>query len=529
MRRITSPLAVAAVIMLIFAFLISCDNNITPGNSDDPGNDPVFDTAEPLKLAWMIPTQQGLSLTETPLFKNIQEKLNVTFELTELPVSQHIERKKLLIASKQIPDIMSWVTSSEANQYGPSGAFIELSQYIDSMTSFKAKVDQAVSADPLSKYTVYNNNDEIFMTPHYMVSPIPIWDFSYVKSAFDDVGAQDLTTWDKVYDALKAIKAKNPEYYPLAFRNLGGLQTPLRLFVESFTEAKATTIDYIGFDYDADMFVFAPDVEGYKEAVAYFAKYFTEGLIDPDYTVLDEQMLKTRIVKGKVVMIAEYLGGWTGYPGIMRDTNNLLFPLATPKAEGKEQIIGRRIYNFDSSVGTVLNASLADEPNKLGRCLMFLDYMYSEEFYDVQWFDGDVAEKQADGSFVYKDEVYDPEGYQVRNDTYFPWSIMANFQDSNDCRPSPGGPYQLYRDDYLKAPANADKYKPFPAVSFSVSQQTQINNYISAINDRFNSGIVDFAEGKRPITEWEDFSGELKEAGGEDLIRIYNEAYSEQP
>ncbi len=522
MKRIRFLMIVFVMSALILTGVCGCTGGVTPESTVEP----VYDTAEPLTISWMIPTQQGLALTETPLFKNIQQKLNVTFQLTELPVSQHIEKKKLLIASKQIPDIMSWVTSSEANQYGPSGAFMELSQYLDAMPSLKAKIDASIAEDAASKYTVYNSDNKIYMTPHYMVSPIPIWDFSYVKSAFDAIGVTSLNTWDEVYAALKAIKEKNPQYYPLAFRNLGGLQTPLRLFVESFTAAKATTIDYIGFDYDAGTFVFGPDVTGYKEAVAYFAKYFTEGLIDPDYTVLDEQMLKTRIVKGKVVMIAEYLGGWTGYPGIMRDTNNLLVPLATPKAEGKEQIIGRQIYKFDSSVGTVLNAALAGNASKLGRCIKFLDYMYSEEFYNVQWYNSDVAVKQNDGTYVYKDEVYDPEGYQMRNDTYFPWSVMADFQDSCDCRPSPGGPYQLYRDNYLKDPANADKYKPFPAVPFTVQQQTQINNYISAINDRFNSGIVDFAEGKRPISEWESFTRELKNAGGDQLIQIYNDAYA---
>lgn len=521
MKKINWFVCIGLTFTISLSVFTGCNN----GGSTNKGVKPNFDMVEPLTLTWMIPTQQGLTLAETPLFKDIQKKLNVTLKLTELPVGQFNEKKRLLIASKQIPDIMSWVTSSESNQYGPAGAFLDITNYLKDLPNFKSKIDSTIKANPESKYAVYNSADKIYMTPHYMVSPIPIWDMSYVKSTFDEVGATKLDTWDEVYAALKLIKAKNPSYYPMAFRNLGGLQTPLRLFVESFTGGKASTLDYIGFDYDKNTFEFGPDVAGYKEAVAYFAQYFMEGLIDPDYTVLDEQMLKTRIIKGKVVMIAEFLGGWTGFPGIMKDLDNKLIPLATPKANNQPQIISRQMTNFDPSVGTIINASIANDASKLGRCLKMLDYIYSDEFYNVQWNNPDVATKQVDGSYKYKDKVYDSEGYQVLNDTYFPWSMMAIFQDSTDCRPSPGGAYQLYRDNYLRNTANKDKYKPFPIVPFTVAQQAQVNNYIAAITDRYNSGIAVFAEGKRPISEWGDFTTELKNAGGTELIKIYNDAY----
>lgn len=515
-------IALALATLTLCSLFVGCG---TGGIKEDPYVQPNFDLSEKITISWMIPTQQGLALSETPMFKAIEEKLNIEIELIEMPVAQFEEKKKLNIASKDLPDMMSWTKGSEANEYGPLGAFVELSRYLEYMPSLQEKINTAISESENVRYAVYNADNKMYMTPHYLVDPIPIFDFSYVKSEFDALGYTELNTWDDVYNALKAWKAQNPDQYPLGFRNHGTLKETLRLFVESFTGARATTLDYTGYDYDINQFVFALDVDGYKDAVAYFAKLYTEGLVHPDYTIMDEQMLKTRIKRGKIVMIADYIGGWTGIPSIMRDVDHKLYPLATPKAEGQDVVIGREIPVFDSSVGTVLNHNITSDPVKLGRCLLFLDYLYSSEFFEIQWHNPDVTVQNADGSYTYKDVVYDLEGdYGLMKDTYFPWSMAANFQDAMEERPTIGSPYQIYRDTYLRGEESKDKYKPFPVVPLTLEEQQAVNKAVASITDRFNAAISEFVEGKRSMDEWDEFSESLKKAGGDELIRIYNEA-----
>ena len=519
----TKMIALISCCAMVTNLFSGCgDNTQTNGKKVDPD----MSTQNKITLSWMIPTQQGITLQQTPLFKNICEKLNIEIELTELPVSQHAEKKKLLISSKQVPDIMSWVTSDEAAQYGPVGAFLELSQYLDNMPSFKEKVEATIQEDATNKYTLYTADNQMYLTPHYQVDPIPIFDFSYVKSAFDDVGTTNLDTWDDVYSALKKLKQKYPDEYPLGFRNNGDMKKPLELFVLSFTGGMATSLDYVGFDYNKKEFVFAPELDGYQNAVAFFEKLYEEKLIHPEYTVMDEQMLKTRVKKGKISMLADYVGGWTGVPSIMKDVDNKLVPLKTPQAKGQPKVIGRQLTKFDKSVGTVLNSNIASDKGKLGRCLQFLDYLYSDEFYDVQWHHPDVTDKVGD-IYQYKDSVYDIEGeYQVLKDTYFPWSMAATFQDACDERPKPGSDYQIYRDEYLRGADSKELYKENPTVPFTQQQQTEVNKCISKIDDRYGVKISEFAEGKRPMSEWDDFVKELKDAGGTRLIELYNQAYA---
>mgnify|MGYP001840029671 FL=1 len=58
----------------------------------------------------------------------------------------------------------------------------------------------------------------------------------------------------------------------------------------------------------------------------------------------------------------------------------------------------------------------------------------------------------------------------------------------------------------------------------SLEEQQAVNQAVASITDRFNASISQFAEGKRSMDEWEEFSNSLKQAGGNELISIYNEA-----
>ena len=198
-------------------------------------------------------------------------------------------------------------------------------------------------------------------------------------------------------------------------------------------------------------------------------------------------------------------------------------------AEGKKQVVGRKLTNFDPGVATALKGDLANDPTRLGRCLLILDYIYSNEFFELQWYHPEVAEKNQDGTFTYKEIVYDTEGdYQTLNHTYFPWSLYANFMDTQDERPNPVTQtnYIEYRDTILRGEGSDVRYAEFPIVSFTPTEQRRINTIVESINDQYRLSIADFAEGKKTEAEWDAFVTHLKSYGSEDLIQIYNNAYT---
>lgn len=531
MKKLKKLLSVALGAIMSLAVFSGCRNGGSGGVV--PVVEPDFSLDQKLTITWLIPSQQSVKLKDIPLIKNVEEKFNVNLQIEELSTSLHSEQVGLRLSAHNQSDITSWVTMAHCNENGAIGAYIDIAPYLDDMPNFSALVDSAIEENPYNENVLYNTEGNIFGLPHYMTDPINLFDFSYNKAAFAEVGYENPTTWAEVKAALVALKEKystpDREIYPLSFRNHGTVTIPLQLFVESFTEAQASTLDFIGFDAEADEFKFALEVPGYKEGVMFFADLYKSGLIDPEYVTNDEDVLKNRVRNDRVFMIADYIGGWTGSTTISDYIGYKLYPLPIPQAEGKKQVVGRRLTNFDSTVATALKGELANDPTRLGRCLLILDYIYSEEFFEMQWFNGAVADQNEDGTYTYKDIVYDTEGdYQTLRDTYFPWNINACFQDTQDERPDPDTlqPYIEYRDTVLRGEGSEDRYGVFPIVSFTPTEQRRINTIVESINDQYRLSIADFAEGKKGEAEWDAFVSNLKGYGADDLIQIYNNAYT---
>ncbi len=471
---------------------------------------------EKIIFTWMLATQQGIPFTDTKAYEAIANAVNVDFELTELPPDQHMEQTKLKLASGNVPDLITFVDAPIANQYGPEGAFLEISKYLDNIPNLRQKLDENAAA----KYNAYTLDNKLYMTPAIFSAPTPIYDYSFNRAAFEAAGVTDLSSWDKVYEGLKTMKQKDPQNYPLGFRN-NGYWGVMDLMIMSFTECKANS-NVVGYNVDTDSYAPSIAVDGYKEAVEFFAKLYTENLVDPEYTSMDEAMLKDKVRDGKIVMMADFIGGWSGIKSLNDYVNNVLEPLPTPQAAGKKQVIGYAPSKI-SSRGTCISAALEGDQKKLDRMLELINYLYSEEFFNVLWFNPDVAEQTADG-YKYKDVVYDTASpdFARMKDTYFPWSMM-NIQDKNDERPAVGSPYEKYLSEYLKK--RTELYVNSPVVPFDVSQQERLNTLTSQVSDRFNATIFDFLEGKKGMDQWDAFVTEILSAGAEEIAQIYNDQY----
>ena len=486
------------------------------GDVSQTGEAEVDPFAEKYVFNWMLATQNANPFVETKMHQLMTEKLNISFEIIEYTPNQHIEQVNLKLASRQIPDLITFIDAPVANQYGPEGAFLEISKYLDRIPNLKEKLE----ANKDDKYRAYDLDNLLWFTPTVYSEPTPIFDYSYNKEAFASVGVTDLSTWDKVYEGLKLIKQKNPQFYPYATEAFGFFG--FNLLISSFTEGRCDYRMY-GFNAETDEFVFMPADPGFIDAVNFFAKMYTEGLVDPEYSSLDGGGMVRKVRNGEVVMLCEFMGGWTGYATYMSDTNYVLSPLQIPTAPGKKPTLGPQPAKLGVR-GTAVSAELEQNPGKLDRALRLLDWLYSEEAFNAYWHHPDVCE-MVDGQPVYIDAVYnveDPDFYRI-GDIYFPWSMMS-FQDKPDNRSDPASEYTAYVKEVLKG--KPELYSKNPAVPFDPDLQARVNQLTAAIEDRFNAGIYEFFEGKRPMSEYDAFASGLLSAGGEELIRIYNEQYA---
>lgn len=521
-----------------------------------------------ITLEWMIPTQQSIQAAKTPAVIAAAQKFNINLVLKEDPVGTHTTKVTLGLSSKTLPDIISWVPTSNAKTYGPYGAYVNLKLYENEMPNFTAIRNSAIAGDPSNYNILYDVSGNYYSTPHYLTEPINLFDFGIDLAAFRDVKQRHNltwiddecpTTWDEIEQVLVIYKQEYEatstyKCYPLTFRNLQSMSKELQLFVESYTEGQASTLDFYAFNEEEDKFEFAPCMDGYYEAVMKYQDWYKKGLISPDKTV-DENNLKNQLRYGDCIMIGDYIGGWSGINYIQKYIGYKMYPLQIPQAEGKDRTMGRQPHNFDMLVGTALNGDLTKDPERLARAIVFLDYLYSEEFIESVWFNDDVTTKSVPEDkvnaslwdrlqyFEYNsDTVYNTSedfDYQTLKDTYFPWSICNGFVDLQDERPRPDQPgtkaYTNYRDNVLRAPykegydreTSEYKYGAAPTVLLTEKEQERVLELETAVLERFRLYIADFAEGtnsEKGIT-WESFINELLSKGGTEMINIYNTAY----
>lgn len=565
---------VCAITALVFMFAFAGCGGVKPGDESkvdissyiadiDSGN------TDRITLTWMIPTQQSIVLSNTPAIKAAAEKFNINLVIKEEPYATHNNNLTLGLAGNTLTDIISWVSSANANANGPVGAYVNLRLYEEEMKNFTALRNAAVVKDADNRNILYNSDGNYYITPHYLDEPINLFDFGINISAFKEIknkhnltwkNEEEPSTWDEVEEVLTHYKndkqttdTKN-KYYPLTYRNFQSMSMELQLFVESYTQAQATTLDFFGFNEAEDKFEFALNVEGYKEGVAKYADWYKKGLISPDKTA-DENNLKNQLYYGDCIMIGDYIGGWSGINYIQKDVGYKMYPLQNLQAPGKRRIVGRELHNFDSQVGTALNRNLTKNPEKLARAIIFLDYLYSDEFAETLWFNDNVTTKAVPDDkmsaplserkkyFTYNnDTVYnfsDGFDYQSLSSTYFPWSLCNGFIDYQDERPNPNNAataeYINYRDNKLRAKYKEgyDRatteylYGKLPSVLLTTDEQERALMLETSVLEQYKLGISDFAEGKKNFEgDWNSFVNKLLSTGGREMIEIYNTAYN---
>ncbi|MBO4540636.1 MAG: hypothetical protein J5736_01490, partial [Bacilli bacterium] len=186
-----------------------------------------------ITLTWMLPTQQSLVLGNTPAIKAAAEKFDINLVLKEEPAGTHLQNLTLGLAGNTLTDIISWVSNANANTYGPVGAYVNLRLYEEEMKNFSNLRDKAVAKDKYNYNILYNTDGDYYITPHYLDTPINLFDFGINRSAFlqmkqkyNLVWQEELpSTWDEIEQVLTRYKqdyeAENPKYecFPLTFRN----------------------------------------------------------------------------------------------------------------------------------------------------------------------------------------------------------------------------------------------------------------------------------------------------------------------
>lgn len=478
--------------------------------------------ADPIEITWMIPTQQSISLGESVPTKKLLEKFNLTVNWIELaPNDQHPEKLGLLLAAQELPDIVTWVSHSDAVQYGEEGAYLEITPYLDShFPNLKAVLEK----ESASHYAVYSLDEKLWYVPGWSRSVSPNWGYSINKAAFEEVGytIDDIKTFADFKAALAALKEAHPESFPLTFR---GAEVPyselLNSFLIPFTRNKGTS-GVMGFDYDTKEYKLSAAMEGYKEAFMYLHELYAEGLLHPEFLTLSMDDLTMQIAEGGAFAVTDYVGGLSGVASFQEQVGNCLYPIVWPSPDDKPVVMGSKPIALIAR-GTVFPSTIVEDEEKFARVAAMIDYMYSDEFYDLFYNNPDVIDPEGDGQ-KYVDAYYKRE--DNLRDLYFPWSMEASFQDDTvRYDVEPGTPWADFVVAYSNEYVN-DLTEPV-ILPMDTETQAEVNEIADEVRDYWNNNILQFVVGQSDFEDWDAFVAEMYRLGGTELEGIYNSVYQE--
>lgn len=224
-----------------------------------------------------------------PLVQQWEEETNLDLVWEMIPMAAWAERKSIMIASGDWPDIIAGVggiTADEQLQWGEEGILVELDEYIENnMPRFQEILAECPEYLPIIKsanghiYGFPSASDVDFGMRGGLLYIRGDWlaeagfDFTIRSEEYYDV-IDDAITVDQFADILRAFKEQHPEAIPFSMNGVGGLHDLYGAFGRVDNDNHIVVED--------GQVVFTADKDEWKNAVTFFGGLMQEGLIDQE-------------------------------------------------------------------------------------------------------------------------------------------------------------------------------------------------------------------------------------------------------
>ena len=494
--------------------------------------DQQFKATEPMNFSMLWTDWPESPIKDSwQLFDEIEARTNVSLDLTNIPFSDAVEKRSLLLSAGDAPYIIPLVYTGEEKSFAASGAVLPLSDYEEHMPNFQKYVEEWDLRPMIDN--LRQADGKYYMMPGLQEVSVPVFTLLVRKDVFDEVGAPMPETWDELRTALEKIKAEYPDSYPLAdgFEGASMLNYASHAFG---TRAGWGFGDGTFFDEESGEFVYAGTSDGYRDMVEYFRGLVDDGLLDP------ESFTATNDGAGTVTekFAAEQAFAASGSNGTVQEFstaldetigkgNHEVVQIAPPGGEAGQVVEPRNFWN-----GFMVNAEAKDDPHFIAM-LQFLDWLYySPDAREMlRWgVDGETYTKSDDGKFTLEPgysldsfNINFEAGTDIEKDLGFSSQVLAGSTESRALKESYNSPqFVEYIDSVLSTRTPRD---PFPPAPLNEAELEQASLLTTTLTDTVNTNTLKFILGERDLSEWDAYVAELEGQNLQGYLDVVNGAY----
>ncbi|MCL2833186.1 MAG: extracellular solute-binding protein [Treponema sp.] len=530
-------------VILVFGFLLVTVAMMSANGSNQASNTPSaaagtaaqasptaaslgFPLKNPITVTFWVtltPSEAAVmkSYADKTVWKDMEKITNIHIEFQHPSVAAG-EAFNLMLASGDLTDIVQYNNGWKNVQGGLDGlisdkVIMDLTNQVNSNMPNLRKLlnDNPVNVDALMK----TGNGRYWGFPAIIIGE-GCWAGPIIrKDLLDKFNLQIPVTMDDWENVLKTFKA-NGIVSPLGFQNDATFNT-YGIFIGAYDVVR----DYfIGTD---NKIHYGPIEDGYKQWLTTFNRWYSEGLIDPEFASIDANTYKQKAITG---VYGAYTGSSSEQFGNFNTEITNRIPGASTIAVPYPKVNAGQTLRFRQQSEDVRPGqwtAISAQTKYLNEICKMYDYGYSPEgsFLITYGNEGEAYTLNAQGKPVPTPLLTNnPLGdfsalaflYCGRNGAYLRDPYEVNFLDYKG----------------LETPAravwntsgNASGLRP--SYSLPAADTRRVNSIMADVTTYVNEMMLKFIMGQEPLSNWDAYVQNIKKMGIDEAIALNNTAYA---
>ncbi len=525
--------SIVAVFMLAAVVLSACSSANNGGASSSPpaSSDPSkpassasqtpSEPAAPARTITVMRSDTAIQplLKDSPALQEIMKHTNTKINVQGVPESDYDAKKNTLIATNNIPDVM-FVKKADIITYANTGIFLDLTPYLD---EYAPNLKKRIEADPEANKLKIDGKLYGFPIMANKETAANVGNFPMIRmDILKELNLNAPTTFDELYDVLKAFKKAYPDSYPWSFRN--GSEYNLRFLSYAFGGGFS-----IYYEPKEDKYIYGPTRPEFKDSITFLNKLYKEKLLDPNFSTLTVQQWQQNLSSGKSLFFYDNYTFATNFNMALQEVNPEakfdMLPVLADMNGNK-----RNYMDNPSSFNSYVISSKAEHPEEI---VKMFDWMYSDEGAEATNF-GTLGEHYTkDGGKIVidsglLDQFKDKQDPYRAMQSYLGTGLLSFAVMTDDTPMLTISPEQLkVWSDTVKGQKDQGIVVEKPLdPPFTDDEREQLKQLNSKVGTIVTQNIDKFILGTRPLSDLDKFGKELADGGAADIEKIYNDAWA---
>ena len=489
----------------------------------------TFHSDEPVTYSMMFSDHENYPYKEDwRIWSAIQEKTNVSFDLTLIARTDYEDKKSVLVNSGDSPYIIP--KTYDESKYVTGGQVVAVSDWVQYMPNYQKCVqDWGLLDDLKSKLQA---DGKYYVLPGLWESADAGYSFIIRKDVFDAAGinVQELEktwTYDDFAEALKKVKDYTGAKYVWSdiSKGEGTISTVGNVYDVKAGWGLGNGMD---FNFDTQEFYFTENSDNYKAYVSYFNNLINEGIYDPESFSQEDDAGKAKFFTGETYVIYGNYQNLADYSSQMQVDGAELYMITPPGGPaGLLQAETSRLEN-----GIMIAQKALDELGEKDfiKMLRFVDWLwYSEEGHMLsQWgVEGETYTLDGDNVVLNSEITYNginPDAPKKLNSDYgFGGGVFA-YGGSTWIRTSK---YTEGQKDFNARVGNDREKNPVsPPILANQDENEELNLISTPLNDCVKAWTQKFMTGQASVdSDWDAYVAECETLGAKTFVDRYNEIF----